>query len=100
MYFLYIYRTMNKTESRMMLITEQKLSSLKEGTNLLDYIANTGKIINTIDDDTTLMSTCEHMNLKKRIKTKFKGSSTEFFHEKALRVITDTTGTEFLIFNN
>ena len=100
MYFLYIYRIMNKTENRMMFITEPKLSSLKEGTNLLDYISNISKILNTIDDDTTLMSICEHINLKKRIKIKFKGSSTEFFHEKALSVITDTTGTEFLIFNN
>ena len=100
MYFLYIYRAMNKTEKRTMLITEKKISELKDGTNLLDYIANIGKIINTIDDDTTLMGICEHIDLKKRNKSNFKSSSYQLFHEKILRAITDIDGTEFLIFNN
>lgn len=100
MYFLYIYRTMSKTKSRIMLIPEQKLSNLKEGTNLLDYIANVGEIVNTIDDDTTLMGICEHVDLKKRHKSNFKSSSYQLFHEKILRAITDIDGTEFLIFNN
>jgi len=100
MYFLYIYITMRETESRILLISYEKLSSQENSESLLSLVTNTIKDIDNIDNDITLMGVCEHIDLKTRKHINFKSASPQFFHKTIMENIHDITGTEFLIFNN
>jgi hypothetical protein len=100
MYFLYIYITMRKEEERLIIISYDTLTKQKSMNDAISEINKTIQSIDSIDNDSVVMDSCEHMDLKTRKNTKFKGVGSKFFQEKIYGIIVNTTGSEFLIFNN
>jgi hypothetical protein len=90
---------MSRIESRITLIN--RFCNKGEGKQgLIPHLISVNKVIDRIDSDEEVQIVCECFELKKRRIAQLNGLSRIEFHQKINEVITDTEGTNFLIFKN